>query len=145
MTPILTLSAALAGSARLASNATARIKGAFRISSSRVIRRHLAAALSRTMLPPLWRYVSGIWQKDRVSLGLRGCYGDARASLHLGERLHVADNGPENVAWTRQPRLVTLRDRRTAKPERDAGSIRPVGDLARRHDRARIHFSLYCD
>src|SRR5262249_28455635 len=47
----------------------------------------------------------------------------------------------KDIAGRRKPALVAIRDRRAAETERDAMAVRPVGDLARDHDRASVFFT----
>src|SRR4051795_8986515 len=122
MTPILIVSAAWPGSAKLeASSAAAR--NAFRTQSSRVMQ-------------PLPSRCEDANAPKRC--GLDGGDRHLRAGLHLRERLRVARELAKDVARACKPRLVALADRRAPVAKRDAWAIRPVGDLAGRDDRARV-------
>jgi hypothetical protein len=63
---------------------------------------------------------------------------DLRPGAHFGEHLHVAERFRPDVAGARQPRLVRLRNRRAAETDGNGVAVRPIGDLARRDDGARV-------
>src|SRR5579859_4830029 len=70
---------------------------------------------------------------------------DLRPGAHLGERFHVADGLCPHVARAREPRFVRFRDRGAAIAYGDGVAVRPVGDLTRGDDRARVPFAANLD
>ena len=77
------------------------------------------------------------------SIGRR--YLDLRAGAHFGERLHVAERLRPDIARAGEPRLVALGDRRAAETDGDGVAVRPIGDLARRDDGARVLLARHFD
>src|SRR5262249_5452945 len=62
----------------------------------------------------------------------------ARSRLHLGQSLHVPERSRENIAGTGKARFVALADGGAAVADRDAVTLRPVGDFARNDDGTRV-------
>src|SRR5262245_59809833 len=68
---------------------------------------------------------------------------DLRSGLDLCKGLHVAESLRKNVARARQPRLVSLADRRAPEAERDCRPLGPIGNFARRDHGACVCFALH--
>src|SRR5207302_217256 len=83
----------------------------------------------------------GVMERSATAPSTDRRHADARAGTDGGKSFHVTERAGEDVAGARKPRLGTLRDRRAAVANGDRGSVRPIGDLARRDNSARILLS----